>query len=203
MSSAEPSGFRAASGAVSRGGIKSGLKDPPLPGIAPRPADFPPACPADAIKPLMALSSECMNLALAEAAEAAARGEVPVGAVLVDGTSGAVLAAAGNEVEALADPTAHAEMLVLRRAASLRQSPRLADCDLYVTLEPCPMCAAAIALARVRRLYFAAYDPKGGGVEHGPRIFEQPGCNHRPEIYGGIDEARAAALLRDFFAARR
>jgi tRNA(adenine34) deaminase len=144
-----------------------------------------------------------MALALAEAAAAAARGEVPVGAVMVDGGSGTVLAASGNRVEALADPTAHAEMLVLREAAAQRGTARLADCDLYVTLEPCPMCAAAIALARLRRVYFAAYDPKGGGVEHGPRIFDQPGCNHRPEIYGGIDEQRAALLLRDFFRARR
>jgi tRNA(adenine34) deaminase len=145
--------------------------------------------------------SSFMTLALAEAEGAAARGEVPVGAVLV--ADGAVLAAAGNRVETLADPTAHAELLVLRAAAARRFSPRLADCDLYATLEPCPMCAAAIALARVRRLYFAAYDPKGGGVEHGPRIFDQPGCNHRPEIYGGIDEQRAALLLKDFFQARR
>jgi tRNA(adenine34) deaminase len=144
-----------------------------------------------------------MSLALAEAEAAAARGEAPVGAVLVEAASGAVLAAAGNEVEASGDATGHAEMLVLRRAAALRGGGRLAGCDLYVTLEPCPMCAAAIALARLRRVYFAAYDPKGGGVEHGPRIFDQKGCNHRPEIYGGIDEARAATLLRDFFRARR
>jgi tRNA(adenine34) deaminase len=142
-----------------------------------------------------------MTLALKQAASAAASGEVPVGAVLVAGE--AVLAASGNRVEALADPTAHAEMLVLRQAAAQRGTPRLDDCDLYVTLEPCPMCAAAIALARLRRVYFAAYDPKGGGVEHGPRIFDQPGCNHRPEIYGGIDEQRAALLLRDFFRAKR
>jgi tRNA(adenine34) deaminase len=144
-----------------------------------------------------------MSLALAEAAAAAARGEVPIGAVLVDGATGAIVAAAGNEVEASGDATAHAEMLVLRRAATLREGVRLTGCDLYVTLEPCPMCAAAIALARLRRLYFAAYDPKAGGVEHGPRIFAQKGCNHRPEIYGGIDEVRAAALLRDFFRAKR
>jgi tRNA(adenine34) deaminase len=145
--------------------------------------------------------SPFMTLALDEAARAAATGEVPVGAVLVAGET--VLASAGNRVEALADPTAHAEMLVLRAAAAKRGSPRLADCDLYVTLEPCPMCAAAIALARLRRVYFAAYDPKGGGVEHGARIFDQPGCNHRPEIYGGIDEQRAALLLRDFFQTKR
>jgi tRNA(adenine34) deaminase len=150
---------------------------------------------------MMPAPSSFMTLALAEAEGAAARGEVPVGAVLV--ADGAVLAAAGNRVEELADPTAHAELLVLRAAAARRFSPRLADCDLYATLEPCPMCAAAIALARIRRLYFAAYDPKGGGVEHGPRIFDQPGCNHRPEIYGGIDEQRAALLLKDFFQAKR
>jgi tRNA(adenine34) deaminase len=146
-------------------------------------------------------TSPFMTLALEEAARAAAGGEVPVGAVLVAGDS--VLALAGNRVEALADPTAHAEMLVLRQAAAQRGSPRLDDCDLYVTLEPCPMCAAAIALARLRRVYFAAYDPKGGGVEHGPRIFDQPGCNHRPEIYGGIDEQSAAQLLREFFRRKR
>jgi tRNA(adenine34) deaminase len=144
-----------------------------------------------------------MMLALAEAERAAARGEVPVGAVLVAGEGGEVLAASGNRVEELADPTAHAEMLVLREAASRLASPRLLDCDLYVTLEPCPMCASAIALARLRRLYFAAYDPKGGGVEHGPRIFTQATCNHQPEIYGGIEEKRAAALLRQFFRERR
>jgi tRNA(adenine34) deaminase len=144
-----------------------------------------------------------MSLAMAEAEAAAARGEVPVGAVLVEAATGKVIAAAGNEVEASGDATAHAEMLVLRRAAAVRDGARLAGCDLYVTLEPCPMCAAAIALARLRRVYFAAYDPKGGGVEHGPRIFDQKGCNHRPEIYGGIGEARGASLLRDFFRGKR
>jgi tRNA(adenine34) deaminase len=144
-----------------------------------------------------------MVLALAEAEAAAGRGEVPVGAVLVDGASGAVLAAAGNRVEELADPTAHAEMLVLRDAAGKRGSARLEECDLYVSLEPCAMCAAAIALARIRRLYFGAYDPKGGAVEHGPRFFQQPTCHHRPDVYGGIEEARAGALLRQFFKERR
>jgi len=144
-----------------------------------------------------------MELALAEAERAAALGEVPVGAVLVEGGSGAVLAAAGNRVETLADPTAHAELLVLRAAAVRAGRPRLPDCDLYVTLEPCAMCAAAISFARLRRLYFAAYDPKGGAVEHGPRFFTQPTCHHRPEIYGGIEEARAAELLQRFFAERR
>jgi len=143
-----------------------------------------------------------MRQALQEAAAAGVAGDVPVGAVLVGG-DGHVIAAAGNRVERDHDPTAHAEMLVLRAAAARLGEKRLAACDLYVTLEPCAMCAAAIALARVRRLYFAAYDPKGGGVEHGPRIFAQPTCNHRPEIYGGIGESAAAALLRQFFQAHR
>ncbi|HLY44822.1 MAG TPA: nucleoside deaminase [Stellaceae bacterium] len=143
-----------------------------------------------------------MALALGEAAAAAAAGEVPVGAVLVD-AAGATVAAAGNRVERDRDPTAHAEMLVLRAAAARAGAKRLAGCDLYVTLEPCPMCAAAISLAHIRRLYFGAWDPKGGGVEHGPRIFTQPTCHHRPEVYGGIAEAAAAELLRRFFQARR
>lgn len=143
-----------------------------------------------------------MNRALAQAEAAATRGDVPVGAVLVDG-EGRVLAAAGNRVEADHDPTAHAEMLVLRIAAARLGAARLAECDLYVTLEPCAMCAAAIALARLHRLYFGAYDPKGGAVEHGPRVFDQPTTHHRPEIYGGIEEGRAGELLRTFFRARR
>jgi tRNA(adenine34) deaminase len=143
-----------------------------------------------------------MARALDEAAAGAENGEVPVGAVLTD-TAGAVLAVSGNRVERDRDPTAHAEMLVLRAGAAALGIKRLADCDLYVTLEPCPMCAAAIALARIRRLYFAAYDPKGGGIEHGPRIFDQPTCNHRPEIYGGIAERPATDLLRNFFRGRR
>jgi len=144
-----------------------------------------------------------MALARAEAERAGGRGEVPVGAVVVEAATAAVLASAGNRVEELRDPTAHAEMLALRAAAERQGAPRLPDCDLYVTLEPCPMCAAAVSLARVRRLYFGAADPKGGGVEHGPRIFSQPTCHHRPEVYGGIDEARAAALLKRFFEALR
>ena len=140
-----------------------------------------------------------MAAALAEAERAGERGEVPVGAVLVDATSGAIVAAAGNRTEELSDPTAHAEMLALRQAAAKLGAPRLAGLDLYVTLEPCAMCAAAISFARIRRLYFGAYDPKGGAVEHGPRFFEQPTCHHRPEVYGGIEETRAGTLLRDFF----
>jgi tRNA(adenine34) deaminase len=143
-----------------------------------------------------------MVLALAEAEAAAARGEVPVGAVLVDG-EGCVLAAAGNRVEADQDPTAHAEMLVLRAGAARLGAKQLPDCDLYFTLEPCAMCAAAIALAHLRRLYFGAYDPKRGAVEHGPRLFDQPTTHHRPEIYGGIEERKAGELLRNFFRDRR
>ena len=144
-----------------------------------------------------------MDLAMAEAEAARDRGEVPVGAVVVDGSTGAVLARAGNGVEASCDPTAHAEMLAIRAAAAERGTARLVDCDIYVTLEPCAMCAQAIAFARLRRLYFGAADPKGGGVEHGARIFQQPTCHHRPEVIGGIQESRAAELLRGFFKERR
>lgn len=142
-----------------------------------------------------------MQLALAEARAAAAAGEVPVGCVIVrDGT---VLARAGNRTLTDKDPTAHAELIAIRAAAAALGSERLTDCDLYVTLEPCAMCAAAISFARIRRLYFAAADPKGGAVEHGVRFFSAPTCHHRPEIYGGIAESEAAALLREFFRERR
>jgi tRNA(adenine34) deaminase len=144
-----------------------------------------------------------MALALAEAEHAALRGEVPVGAVLVHVPTNEVVARAGNRVEELRDPTAHAEMLVLRAAGAQLGAPRLPDCDLYVTLEPCAMCAAAVSFARLRRLYFGAYDPKGGAVEHGPRLFEQASIHHRPEIYGGIEESRAGELLRRFFRSFR
>lgn len=143
-----------------------------------------------------------MDRALAEAEAAAGRGEVPVGAVLL-GSDGALLAADGNRIVERADPTAHAEILVLRTAAKRLGTPRLVGCDLYVTLEPCPMCAYAISLARIRRLYFAADDPKAGGVEHGPRVLASTSCHHRPEIYGGIGERRAQELLRGFFQERR
>lgn len=143
-----------------------------------------------------------MTLALSLAREAAAAGEVPVGAVIVD-AGGRLLAAAANRTEADADPTAHAELLAIRAACAVRGEPRLPDCDLYVTLEPCAMCAAAIAFARLRRVYFGAFDPKGGGIDHGPRIFEQPTLHHRPEVYGGIGESESRALLKAFFAARR
>ncbi|MDU8909853.1 nucleoside deaminase [Aestuariicoccus sp. MJ-SS9] len=143
-----------------------------------------------------------MDIALEEARAAAARGEVPVGAVIVS-PSGAVVARAGNRTRELNDPTAHAEILAIRAACAAAGSERLADHDLYVTLEPCPMCAAAISFARIRRLYFAASDPKSGGVAHGARVFAHPQCHHRPEIYDGIHARAAEALLRDFFAERR
>jgi tRNA(Arg) A34 adenosine deaminase TadA len=146
--------------------------------------------------------STFMNLALEEARTAAARGEVPIGAVLVDG-DGNVLAQAGNRSEERSDPTAHAEMEVIRQACAARGEQRLPDCALYVTLEPCPMCATTISFARLARLYYGAADSKGGGVEHGPRIFHQPTCHHRPELYPGIGEDAAATLLRDFFQERR
>ena len=144
-----------------------------------------------------------MAVALAYARRAAARGEVPVGAVVVDGGTGDILVRRHNLVEAHSDPTAHAELLALRAAARRLGSARLGHCDLYVTLEPCPMCAQAISFARIRRLYFGASDPKGGGVEHGPRIFTQPTCHHRPEVIGGLRESECSALLKDFFKARR
>ena len=143
-----------------------------------------------------------MELALAEARAAAERGEVPIGAVIV-GPDGTVLAAAGNRTESDSDPTAHAEMLAIRAAAAKLGSARLVACDLHVTLEPCPMCAQAISFARIRRVYYGASDPKGGGIENGPRIFGQPTCHHRPEVYGGIAEKEATELLRAFFKDRR
>jgi tRNA(adenine34) deaminase len=142
-----------------------------------------------------------MDLALAEAEAAGKRGEVPVGCVIVQ--DGNVIARASNRTLADKDPTAHAEMLALREAASAIGDERLTGCDLYVTLEPCAMCAAAISFARVRRLYYAALDPKGGAVDSGVRFFAQPTCHHRPEVYGGLGEAHASALLKEFFAARR
>ncbi len=143
-----------------------------------------------------------MMRALDEARAAGLRGEVPVGAVIV-AVDGAIVASAGNRTRELDDPTAHAEMLVIREACGKLGSQRLGDCDLYVTLEPCPMCAAAIAMARVRRLYYGASDPKSGGVEAGPRIFSHPACHHKPEVYAGIAEIESAELLRQFFAGRR
>jgi tRNA(adenine34) deaminase len=142
-----------------------------------------------------------MAIAMDEARAAAARGEVPVGAVIA--RNGEVLAQAGNRTLADKDPTAHAELLVIRAAAKKLGSERLTDCDLYVTLEPCAMCAAALSFARMRRLYYGAADPKGGAVDNGVRFFAAPTCHHRPEVYGGIGESEAGALLKEFFAARR
>lgn len=143
-----------------------------------------------------------MELAFKEAEAAAKRGEVPIGAVLVD-AAGNVVAAASNRVEELNDPTAHAEMLALREATRKLDAPRLVDCDLYVTLEPCTMCAAAISFARVRRLYFAPYDAKGGAVDHGAKFFGQPTCHHAPEVYGGIMEQEGRDILQQFFKSLR
>jgi tRNA(adenine34) deaminase len=142
-----------------------------------------------------------MQIALEEARAAQARGEVPVGCVIV--REGDIIARAGNRTLADRDPTAHAELLAIRAAAAVLGSERLTGCDLYVTLEPCAMCAAAMSFARIRRLYYGAADPKGGAVDSGVRFFASPTCHHRPEIYGGVAESDAAALLRGFFAARR
>ena len=142
-----------------------------------------------------------MEQALAEARAAAAAGEVPIGCVIV--RDGVVIARARNATIAARDPTAHAEMLAIRAAAAALASERLVDCDLYVTLEPCPMCAAAISFARIRKLYYGAADPKGGAVENGVKLYALPTCHHRPEVYAGIAEREAAALLQDFFRARR
>lgn len=143
-----------------------------------------------------------IEIALEEARAAARRGEVPVGAVVTDAT-GTVLSRAGNEVEARHDPSAHAEILAMRAAAALRADKHLEDATLWVTLEPCAMCAQAASLFRVKRVVFGAYDPKSGGVEHGARVFAHRQCHHAPEVVGGVREAEAASLLRDFFAARR
>ncbi|MFT7026570.1 MAG: tRNA(adenine34) deaminase [Paracoccaceae bacterium] len=144
-----------------------------------------------------------MALAMEEARAAAARGETPVGAVIADPATGAVLASAGNRTRQLHDPTAHAEILAIRAACAARGSERLPGLELWVTLEPCPICAAAIAAARIARVIYGASDPKSGGIEQGPRIFDHPQSHHRPEVIGGVGADAAAALLREFFAARR
>ncbi len=144
-----------------------------------------------------------MELALDQARAAGEMGEVPVGAVIIDGGTGQMIAQAGNRTEEDNDPTAHAEMLAIRDATAAQGSARLENCDMYVTLEPCAMCAAAISLARIRRLYFAAYGPKSGGVEHGAKVFEHATCHHKPEVIGGLGEIEAAQLLTDFFKDRR
>lgn len=151
----------------------------------------------------MSHENKYMIMALDLARTAAAAGEIPVGAVLVDSLSGDVIASSGNRTERDHDATAHAELLVLKEGGRILGTPRLVDCDLYVTLEPCAMCAAGIAFARIRRLYYGAYDPKGGGVEHGPRFFSQTTCHHRPEVYGGIHEQDCGAVLKDFFKDKR
>jgi len=152
---------------------------------------------------VMAPFTTHMQEALDQARAAAKRGETPVGAVIVDPVTARPIAADGNRTRELNDPTAHAEVLAIRAACALLGSERLPGLDLYVTLEPCPMCATVISFARIRRLYFGAYDPKGGGVDHGPTIFDQPTCHHAPDVFGGLEEIEAAKLLRDFFQARR
>ena len=141
------------------------------------------------------------DVAFAEAEAAGARGEVPIGAAILH--QGQVIGRAGNRTRELNDPTAHAEILAIRQACAALGSERIGEADLYVTLEPCPMCASAISFARLKRLYYAASDPKGGGVEHGPRIYAQPTCHHQPEVYGGIREGEAALMLREFFRGKR
>lgn len=144
-----------------------------------------------------------MAQAVRLAEEAGSKGEVPVGCVIVDAESGEILAMSANRTEAAHDPTAHAELMALRDACAKVGQPRLARADLYVTLEPCAMCAAAISFARIRRLYYGAYDPKMGAVDHGPRFFQSPSCHHRPEVVAGMNERRCGDLMRNFFAARR
>ncbi len=144
-----------------------------------------------------------MEQLLREAQEAGQHGEIPVAAAVVNAVSGKVLAIASNRTEQDHDPTAHAEILAIRAASALLNDPRLPNCDLYVTLEPCAMCAAAISFARIRKLVFGAYDPKGGGVEHGGRFYSQPTCHHAPEVVGGVNETESVTLLRDFFKERR
>jgi tRNA(Arg) A34 adenosine deaminase TadA len=161
--------------------------------------------PSAALNALMSENADkdYMALAFAQAELAAGRDEVPIGAVLVDHATGRILAADHNRVEEWQDPTAHAEMLVIRRAALAAGQKRLTGADLFVTLEPCPMCATAVAFARLRRVIYAASDPKGGGIEHGPRVFTQPTCHHRPQIFGGLETERSAEMLRRFFRAKR
>jgi tRNA(adenine34) deaminase len=144
-----------------------------------------------------------MQAALVEAKKSYDRNEVPIGAVIVDTNTGEIIATSGNNMEEQNDPTAHAEINVIRQACKIKNSGRLPDCDLYVTLEPCPMCAQAISFARIRRVYFGAYDAKGGGVEHGAKIFSASSCHHKPEVYGGIMEQEAGQMLTEFFKGKR
>ena len=149
------------------------------------------------------MQDQYMLLAIEQAKNAFSNDEVPVGAVIIDSTTGVVLASSANKMDKSNDPTAHAEINVIREACRIKKSNRLIDCDLYVTLEPCPMCAQAISFTRIRRLYFGAYDPKGGGVEHGPKIYNSSLCNHKPQIYGGICESVCSNLLKDYFKSKR
>jgi len=149
------------------------------------------------------LKSQFFTLAIEEARLASDRGDVPVGAVIVESITGNVLARSGNQTEKKKDPTAHAELIVIQEATSKFGSARLLNCDIFVTLEPCPMCAAAISLARLRRLYFGAFDQKNGGIDHGPKLYTYPNCNHIPEVYGGIEETLCSRLLKEFFLKRR
>ncbi len=144
-----------------------------------------------------------MIMAIDQAAQAEKQGEVPVGAIIINAVTKEILASAYNLTETRKDPTAHAEILAIRQACEKLGTPRLANCDMYVTLEPCPMCAQAISFARIRRLYFGAYDAKGGGVENGPRIFHQSTCHHKPEVVGGMEESICASLLKQFFVSKR
>jgi len=144
-----------------------------------------------------------MEEALNEAKKSFKNGEVPIGVVIVDSITNKIIAKSGNMIEKSNNPTAHAEILAIQAACILKRSPRIPSCDLYVTLEPCPMCASAISLARIRRVYFGAYDPKGGGIDHGAKIFEQSSCHHKPEIYGGINEQECGRILKDFFKDKR
>jgi len=144
-----------------------------------------------------------MQRAILEAEKASARDEVPIGAVIIDAVSGAIIASAHNEMETRKDPTAHAEVLVIQKACLEKGTSRLEDCDIYVTLEPCPMCAQAISFARLRRLYFGAYDPKGGGVDHGAKVYNASSCHHKPEVIGGMEEQKCSQMLKDFFEGKR
>jgi tRNA(adenine34) deaminase len=149
------------------------------------------------------MQDQYMLIAIEQAKNALNNDEVPVGAVIVDSITGVILARSANKTEQSNDPTAHAEMNVIRDACNIKKSNRLIDCDLYVTLEPCPMCAHAISAARIRRLYFGAYNPKGGGVEHGPRIYDFGSCNHKPQVYGGMCESICSKLLKVYFSGKR
>jgi tRNA(adenine34) deaminase len=151
----------------------------------------------------MKTETHYMAEALKEARKAFAAGEVPVGAVLVDAATGEIVARAANLTETNNDPSAHAELLAIRDFCAQKGEPRLPGYDLYVTLEPCPMCAAVISFARIRRLYYGAYDPKSGGVDHGPRLYTHPACHHKPEVYGGIDETACGEILKEFFKGKR